>query len=349
MRSTLIFSAALAGLALAAPRPHPQDINLDAVDAAPDPTFVTPPVDVVQEVVTPGTTDSDDTVTRRALDVEKRDGTCAKQPAGSGIIPSPDTASAFSADTDLQAIAQNAYTPDGYTQVFVNLAGSLSASMYMGLYTLPSFDTLSCASLCDQAQGCSAFNMYIERDPSLDPNAASCPNPPSTTNYKCTLWGAPVCAQEATNLGQWRDSFQVVITGSNGYNKNAPPPSIPGFTGPTELGGAINAPLDASGKNTYITFKYYPFSQSQGYTPSTCASACTSQTAYNSRHPAADGTYVTCEFFNAYVLSENGVPQGLYCSLYTETWAPSYGTNYGQYRGSNRYTVSESYSYSLSS
>ena len=54
-------------------------------------------------------------------------------------------------------------------------------------------------------------------------------------------------------------------------------------------------------------------------------------------------------FFNAYVLSENAIPQGLYCSMYNETWGPSYGTNYGQYRGSDRYTVSESYSYTKSS
>jgi hypothetical protein len=113
-------------------------------------------------------------------------------------------------------MASNAPTPDGYTQVFVNLKGSLSASNYMGLTTLTSFDTLTCASLCDRASGCQAFNMYIERDPSLGPNAQNCPNPPSTTNYKCTLWGAPVSAGEATNTGQWRDSFQVVITASNG-------------------------------------------------------------------------------------------------------------------------------------
>ena len=50
-------------------------------------------------------------------------------------------------------------------------------------------------------------------------------------------------------------------------------------------------------------------------------------------------------FFNAYVLSKNGVPQGLYCSMYNQTWSPDYATNYGQYRGSDRYTVSESYNY----
>lgn len=50
-------------------------------------------------------------------------------------------------------------------------------------------------------------------------------------------------------------------------------------------------------------------------------------------------------FFNAYVLSKNSVPQGLYCSMYNQTWAPEYATNYGQWRGSDRYTVSESYLY----
>ena len=118
-------------------------------------------------------------------------------------------------DAGVQSIAENAPTPDGYASVFTDLDGSLSASNYMGLYTFQSFDTLSCASQCDQASGCQAFNVYMERDPSVNP-ASACPNPPSTTNFRCTLWGAPVSAGEATNTGQWRDQFQVVITGSNG-------------------------------------------------------------------------------------------------------------------------------------
>jgi hypothetical protein len=94
-------------------------------------------------------------------------------------------------------------------------------------------------------------------------------------------------------------------------------------------------------------YQYFPFSQSQGYTPQTCASACLAQTQYNLDHPSSDCTYAPCVFFDAYVLSDNGVPQGLYCTLYNKTWAPSYATNYGQTRGSDRYTVSQSYSYSL--
>lgn len=115
-------------------------------------------------------------------------------------------------------MATAAPTPDGYEVVFINSNASLTASDYMGLYTLTSYDTLGCASLCDQASGCEAFNMYIERDPSLNASAANCPNPPSTTNYKCTLWGTPVSIDEATNFGQYQDSFQVVIAGSNGMS-----------------------------------------------------------------------------------------------------------------------------------
>lgn len=115
-------------------------------------------------------------------------------------------------------MANNAPTPYGYASGFTNLGASLQASNYMGLWTLTSYDTVACASKCDQASGCAAFNVYVERDPTLNVNAASCPNPPSTTNYKCTLWGAPVSSAEATNSGQNQDSFEIVIAGSNGLS-----------------------------------------------------------------------------------------------------------------------------------
>ena len=83
-----------------------------------------------------------------------------------------------------QSAAQSAPTPDGYTNVFVNKQASLSASNYLGLYTLDAYDVLTCALKCDLVLGCSAFNLYTERDPSVDPDSPSCNNPPSTTNYK---------------------------------------------------------------------------------------------------------------------------------------------------------------------
>ncbi|CAD6581526.1 MAG: hypothetical protein ASARMPRED_000637 [Alectoria sarmentosa] len=345
---TALCIAALAGLAYSAP----QLINLDeiALDFA-APVLVKAPVNVQVNIPAMSTAAAilplqSSSAKKRDLQVEKRDGDCSPYPAGSGPVPTPDTPAAFQSDSDFANMANSAPTPDGYVSAFQNVGASLQASNYMGLYTLTSYDTLTCASKCDQASGCSAFNVYLERDPTLNANAVSCPNPPSTTNYKCTLWGAPVSSAEATNSGQYQDSFQVVIAGSNGYNKDAPPPAVSGYVGPQELGGAINAPTDSG---SYMGYQFFPFSQSQGYDPQTCADACNAQTTYDSQHPAADGSFMSCVFFNAYVLSENAIPQGLYCSMYNETWDPSYGTNYGQYRGSDRYTVSESYSYTLSS
>ena len=187
-------------------------------------------------------------------------------------------------------MANNAPTPDGYALAFSNLSASLQASNYMGLYTLTSYDTLTCASKCDQAN-CSAFNVYLERDPTLNASAQNCPNPPSTTNFKCTLWGAPVSSEEATNSGQYQSSFHVVIAGSNGYNKKSPPPPVSCYSSPQELGGAINAPPSTG---SYVGYQYFPFSQSQGYDPQRCADACDAQTLYDSRHPAADSSFMSC-------------------------------------------------------
>ncbi|THY53622.1 hypothetical protein D6C99_03762 [Aureobasidium pullulans] len=351
----------LAAVVAAAPRP--QDIDLDQVEQAANPVLITPPVDVVSQVVNvaavteqaaaasaavyadPAVNDGSSSKKRGV--VARDESPCAKQPKGSGPVATPDTVEAFLALDKLSAMSTAATAPYGYTEVFVNKQASLSASMYKGLTTLTSYDVPKCQSLCDADSDCVAFNMYAERDPTLKPDATKCPIPASLTNYKCTLWGAPVSAEQATNSGETRASFKVVITASNAYNKNANPPSINGFTGPSGYGGAINAPLDSNGKDTFMGSKFFPFSQEQGFTMQSCTSACTAQTDYNKNHPNKDGTWKTCTFVNGYVLSKNGVPQGLYCSMYTQVWAASYATNYGQYRGTARYTVSYSYGYTL--
>lgn len=145
------------------------------------------------------------------------------------------------------------------------------------------------------------------------------------------------------------DSFHVVIAGSNGYNKNAAPSSQDGFSGPVELGGAVNAPNDpVTNINTYMGYKFFSFAQVQTYANgvSACTAACTSQTAYNAQHPpAAPQLPDVCNQVVVYVLSENNQPQGIYCAMYNEEWAPEYATNYGQYQGSDYYSVSQAYAY----
>jgi len=115
-----------------------------------------------------------------------------------------------------------------YERNFTDLSASVSTSNYIGLYTLTTYDAAECAAKCDETVFCNAFNIYIERDPSLNPSKNDstaptvwgyyCPNPASITNYKCVLWGSEVDESVATNYGDWREDFEVVITGSNGYN-----------------------------------------------------------------------------------------------------------------------------------
>ncbi|KAL1301534.1 hypothetical protein AAFC00_005775 [Neodothiora populina] len=347
---------AFIGLALAAPRP--QDIALDEIEALPTVAVVTPALVVASQSASVLPLESQLAAASSAIvadpaigtpaaekrNLAERDGTCAPYPKGAGPVPSPDTPDAFLNSKTLNDMSEYAVVPDGYKEEFKGAKASLSAYSYMGLYTLDSYDTLSCANRCDRAQGCVAFNVYIERDPSLDANNQKCPNPPSTINYKCTLWGAPVCDDQATNFGQYRAQFKVVITGSNAYNKNTPPAAVDGFLGPSALGGAIRAPPETG---SYLTYQYFPFSQKQGYTPQTCAAGCKTITEENSKNPKKDGSYQSCVQFNSYVLSKNGTPLGLYCSFYADVWGPQYADNYGQYRGSDRYTVSQSYSYCL--
>ena len=103
-----ILTLGIVGSALALP--HPQDIDLDAVAAAEPPVIVTPPYDVASNIpsvltttsVAPIATDGPESRKRSDTAVEKRDGTCAAQPAGHGPVPSPDTAAAFQSDPDLQ-------------------------------------------------------------------------------------------------------------------------------------------------------------------------------------------------------------------------------------------------------
>ena len=110
----LVLLPALAGLAASAPAP--QFINLDAIDAAPDPVLVSAPFDVTKNIpaavapapITPITVPG---TKRHVDDLEKRDGTCAPQPSGAGPVPTPDTVQAFSADPDL-AVSRSFLSPD---------------------------------------------------------------------------------------------------------------------------------------------------------------------------------------------------------------------------------------------
>ena len=101
MRYSLIFST-LAGLAVAIP----QKIDIAGVDAAPDPVFVAAPLDVISDQPSPAPTKPVEPITskvsKRGLQVQRRDGNCAPQQPGPGPVPTPDTPAAFTAYADFK-------------------------------------------------------------------------------------------------------------------------------------------------------------------------------------------------------------------------------------------------------
>ncbi|THY96115.1 hypothetical protein D6C95_05245 [Aureobasidium pullulans] len=269
--------------------------------------------------------------------------TCVPQPTGISHNSSPDTASAFLADAYYSSVASAAPTPAGYVNTFTNLQASNNAYGYMGYQLLSTYDTQLCSQKCDKTNGCLSFNLYFERDPSVDPNDSSCSNPASVTQIKCVMWGGPTLKSNALNAGQWRNKFQVVIAGSNGYvNKTIDP--APGYDQPIDLGDAtINAPLDCSGHDTFMQSKFFT---SGPFDANLCAAACSAQNVYNLAHPPAEGKPKTCQFFTTYLLYKDGVAQGQTCSLYTMAWNSTYNTNKGYYYGQSHYTVGYSFAFS---
>lgn len=274
---------------------------------------------------------------------------CAIQPDGYGPKVTPDTVSAFMAYPEFHQNALTAPTPFNYTRVFQDLNASTSANSYLGFYTLDSYNTTECAAHCDSTNLCTSFNIYIERDPSLNPtinttdSTQNCPNPSSITNYKCSLWGSNIDNTSATNAGGWRDDFQVVIVASNGYDKtnNTVPATVPNYTAPTNCSSsAISA-----GGSYWLGSSFFP----GPFDPSVCGIYAQVQTAKNKQIAQQNGatSYTPCNMFNAYAVHKNGVPQGTYCSLFDTILSTQWAAFQGSWNGQNYFGVRNSWTYAL--
>ncbi|KAI5272175.1 hypothetical protein E4T47_04520 [Aureobasidium subglaciale] len=352
---------------LAAAMPRPQEIDFDIVFAAPDPTF-TEAVGITAQSITINTealiasataaissvaVDITDVLSATAVVQAKRAAaTCVKQAPGATSVPdfSGDTAAQFLAEPYFASVASaNAAAPTGYTQAFVNKQASNNAFGYLGFVTMDTYDVNQCATQCTAKYGCSSFNIYFERDPSVDPNDASCSDPAAVTMIKCVMWSGQVTAANAVNVGQSRGGFSVAIAGNNGYvtNKISTPN---GFQTGVPFGKfAMNAPYDAQGYNTYMGAKMF----TGNWDVTQCSEYCKAQTTYNKNTAPKDGTpYKACRFFNTYLLQVKKadgtiVPQGQYCSLYTEAWPAKYAVNSGSWQGKDQYTIDYSFGFSM--
>ncbi|KAF7953902.1 uncharacterized protein EAE97_001300 [Botrytis byssoidea] len=263
-------------------------------------------------------------------------GTCAVLAAGNGpSVNSPDTAVAFQADQNFADAALNAVTPPGYALVdgFKNVDAAAQSATYLTYISdsVTSYDSAICANACNNIQGCTSFNIFFERDPTLVPDTEDCPNPPSQTLIKCSLFGGLLDASSATNSGQWQADFQVVIAGSNAYNSVAPP-AIPGYGGVQNFGTAtVNAPANTT---TYMGVGAFP--QTQPYDPTVCAAACSSKS-----NPS-------CAFFVSFILYENGQNGVFTCTYFTVPYGSDRANEIGQYDAQgNHYTIGHSFGFTV--
>lgn len=86
------------------------------------------------------------------------------------------------------------------------------------------------------------------------------------------FWGGPVSSANAVNRGQWRNNYQVVVAGSNGY-VNQTVDTIVGYDTPHYLqSNAISAPNDCNGASTYIGNQYW--NDGKPFDTRRCAAAC---------------------------------------------------------------------------
>ncbi|RMY68022.1 hypothetical protein D0863_07396 [Hortaea werneckii] len=276
---------------------------------------------------------------------------CAAQPDGYGPVPTPDTASAFRDFEKLHASASAAPSiissdaeGEQYEKVFEDLDGSVSAQSYLGSYTFKTYDVEECASKCDCTELCSSFNIFAERDPSLNPTKNNsdaftvwgyyCPNPPSMTSFKCTLWGSDIEAEDASNKGGYREDFEVVISASNGYSKTKTtvPPKTPEYEEPKDCGDkAIDAP------EYWLGSKFFP----GPFNPIVCSN-------YANKQSEANGpTGQKVQMFNAYYLHKNGKPWGTQCALYNSKLGNEWATYKGSNSGNDRFDCKRSWSYHL--
>lgn len=152
-----------------------------------------------------------------------------------------------------------------------------------------------------------------------DPGA-NCPNPWSTTVVKASFWGNLIGENLATNKGQYRDQFQVVIAGSNGYNIDSCETAIQGWT-QQQLGSCtINSPPStcANGKDSYLTYQSFSDGNMDN---KRCKAACDALTARDPSTP--------CNFFTSYMQVHDNKCGVQFCVFYQRAWDKSYCTNTG--------------------
>lgn len=108
------------------------------------------------------------------------------------------SAAAFQADKKTSSLANIIAVPSVYFASFRDAKASVHAIGYLGYDVVEVYDPSVCAVKCNSKAGCIGFNLFFQRDPTLDPGI-TCKNPPAFANIKCTYWGRPANPEAASN------------------------------------------------------------------------------------------------------------------------------------------------------
>lgn len=245
-------------------------------------------------------------------------GQCAPQPLGSGpVTNSPDTADAFLANPAYSTGANSAQTPTGWSLAYQNLRAASTTGGYLGVEELTSYNTSYCASqCCGFWPGCTSFNIYYERNPTVDPGD-NCTDPSSTTRIKCSFWSQSLSPSDATNNGQYCANFHVVIAGSNGYN-----------------GGCAASSTTTTASATTTT-------SSSTASSSTTSTSTTSSSAISTTTKASTTTTAPASTWAPWMLTTCPSPEITYTAADGSTWAICKGTDYQGQTNQNVYNIND--------
>lgn len=151
---------------------------------------------------------------------------------------------------------------------------------------------------------------------------------------KCALWRSPLTEQAAINYGEIRAGFEVVITGSNIYNKKVGVLHVPDFEGPLDVDNfaAFDVPLEPmGGYDTHVSHDIFEYDASvKRYDASLCASICeewtdrNADTSRSSHGPFFDGAFAVCSMFVAYELRSGNKPVAMVCDTFSSVWSHHY-------------------------
>jgi hypothetical protein len=270
---------------------------------------------------------------------------CAAQPNAYGPPTVPDTVDAFKSNTVYSSLAKTAKTPSGYAQAFSNLDASVSGSGYLGYKLLTSYDPSACSSYCDETKTCTGFNIFIERDPKFNPDQCSC-EAPSITQFKCSIWGQDIKNSSATNVGQTQAGFEVVVVGSNGYNKATyTPPTLPSCSKPQTCGNKLhNQQPYCMGQKTFPG----PFD------PSLCAAYALAQNTANRKYGIISSFLSMfgmskggCVQFQAAYLEKEGHGFATHCRLFTKQFTPAQANLDISVGGTSKWGCQKSYTWDV--